>query len=193
MFESLIGLLTALLEILSRIKMNKSDKQNIGRSIAKIYTGLIEINENGGEILQYLGRFENAKRVLLADTKLIKLLNEQSTRIKNIRKVIDNSRITTILKIHLPQIADMQVLLQIKANVIAILTEQLNVRGMKKFRPVNMESLYMYISGRDHPLILVLPTIKQLDNAYRNLDELKRLTEILRHFLIKNFDINEII
>jgi len=196
MFVELIGLVKTLLELLAKIKINKSDKKAIGRSLTKLYTGLIEVNENGEEILQYLGRFKKARSDSFVDKTLLDLLSAQEARIKSIRKVIENSRTAAILKIHLPQLTDMQVLLQVKANTIAVLTEQLKGQDMRRFRPVRVDTLLTFhfmLSDEPKPLRLVPPTKTQLKKSHSDLDELKRLSDLLRQFVVENFEIDEII
>ncbi len=104
MFEPFAGLLVPLIEVLSK-KISKSNKRNIGKELARLYINLNEVIENGEEILRLL---ENAlKKVKIDSRLLLKLLFAQAERIRGIRSVIEKSHIETILKIHLPRLADL--------------------------------------------------------------------------------------
>ena len=189
MFESLIGLAGPLINALYRIKIKKSDKKSIGQGLAKLYVGLREIIENGEVILQLL---EDGQRNVQVDISTLRsLLFAQADRIRRIRSIVEKSHLATILKIHLPQLIDLQILLEMKGDRIAVLTEQLEAQKLHRFRPV---TLYDSLSHRMKWVTkLVPPTEEPLKKAYLDLNELKRLADLLRQFLVERFEIDEVI
>lgn len=190
MFEPFAGLLVPIIEAFSK-KISKSNKKNIGKELARLYIDLDEIIENGEEILRLL---ENAiKKVKIDPSLLLKLLFAQAERIRGIRSVIEKSRIETILKIHLPRLADLQILLEKKSHRVAVFTEQLKTQNLERFYPITL------LDPMDHRLRwfsrtqLVPPTEEPLKKSHHDLNELKKLTNLFRKILVDKFEIDEII
>jgi hypothetical protein len=115
-------------------------------------------------------------------------LSAQAERIRRIRSVIEKTRLETILKIHLPQLEDLQVLLDLKAQRIVMLMEHPK-QAHPPFAPV-APSYVMALSRKPR---LVPPTEKSLKKSHSDLNELKRLASLLRQFLVDKFEIDEII
>jgi hypothetical protein len=190
MFEPFAGLLVPLIEVLSK-KISKSNKRNIGKELARLYINLNEVIENGEEILRLL---ENAlKKVKIDPRLLLKLLFSQAERIRGIRSVIEKSHIETILKIHLPRLADLQILLEMKGDRVAVFTEQLKTQNLKRFYPITLIDPKEYRMFWRSYIKLVPPTEEPLKKSHHDLNELKKLTNLFRKILVDKFEINEII
>lgn len=199
MLESLIELLSSLIEVIPKIK--KSQKRRIGKALAKIYLGLNDIVWVGKEILLILehARLEyrlhkEAFRSEYYLDKLSRLLHKQEKRIKKIRTDIEESNIETILKIHLPELKDLQVLLERKNDRIAVLTGQLRFQKLKsrKFESIDFLDLYNLKMSWQSELKLVLPTEASINKSHNDLSQIEDLNDKLRKFLVKEFTIDEI-
>lgn len=196
MFESLVGFIGPLIEALSKLKIRKSSKKRIGKALAKLYVGLSEIIENGERILQLLEKRQ--KRIRVDASVLIGLLNAQAERVGAIRSIAEESRLATLLKIHLPQVADLKILLRSKDNRINIFVEEFDFKKRDYFEPVTVDFCVLgsvidkrrYWHNRPK---LVPPNKTLLQKARRDLNKLKRLTDLLRQFLVEKFEIDEII
>lgn len=193
MLGTLVQIVGSIIEILSKSGFEQSKRKTIGRTFAKLYMGLSEILEDGEKILQVL---ENQEKEI--DTQqLINLVSLQAGRIRNMRSLIEKSNIATILGIHLPQLEDLQVLLERKGHRIAVLAEQFEqIQAMRRgFNYIPPEHLLRSYS-RDRGVTqweIIRPTEDDLKNGYKILDELRKRTETLREFLVANFEIAEIV
>lgn len=191
MFESIIGLMGPLINAFSKIGIRKPVKKRIGKEFAKLYIGLNEISENGTAILQIL---EDAQKGVKIDvSKLMMLLFAQAERIRRMRSIIEKSHLDTILKIHLPQLEDLKILLGMKGSRVAVLTQQLKVQKLKGFHQETLINMQAYSMLWWSDVKLVPPTENPLKKSQRDLDELKRLNNLFRQFLINKFEIDEII
>ena len=191
MLESLIALAGALTDGLSKLKIRKSEKKRTGQALARFYLALSEITENGGIILQALRAAKNGKKIVDV-CKLINLLLVQADRVKRIRFTVKRSKLSTIFKIHLPELSDLEVLLEAKGRGIAVFVEQLETQKLRRFGPVNLDHHILERYGIGW-FKLVPPSEKILRQARRNLTELKRLANLLRQFLVEQFQVDEII
>jgi hypothetical protein len=193
MLGTLVQIVGSIIEILSKSGFEQSKRKTIGRTFAKLHMGLSEIIEDGEKILQVLGNQEKE----IDAQQLINLVSLQAGRIRNMRSLIEKSNIATILGIHLPQLEDLQVLLERKGHRIAVLAEQFEqIQAMRRgFNYIPPEHLL-----RSHSLDrwvtqweIIRPTEDDLKKGYKILDELRKRTETLREFLVDNFEIAEIV
>lgn len=152
---------------------------------------LSEIIENGETILRLLRNAKNGKKI--DDSLLLTHLLNQATRIKRIKSLIKKSKISTIFKIHLPELKDMKILIEMKGDRIALFTEQINTQTTRRLHPVpvDFQTISSYMGWRGPKLVLPSETI--LRNTRQNLKELKELSDLLRQFLVEKFEIDEII
>jgi len=190
--ESLSALAGPLVNALSSLKIRNADKRKLGHAFSQLYLVFNEIIENGDNILKELRKAKNGKEI---DSRaLLALLVEQSNRIKRVKILLKKANISRILKIHLPEVTDIEVLVEMKGERIALFTEQLIPQKLHRFRPVLLDSMMfrrgMYL--RDDEMV-VPPTETILRAARRNLTELNTILKQLREFLVEKFEIDEII
>jgi transcription antitermination factor NusA-like protein len=189
MFESIIGLVGQIINAFPKIK--KPAKKRIGREFAKLYISLTEVIENGSAILKLLRNVQEDKKI--NTSKLMTLLFAQAERISKIRSIVDKSDLETILKIHLPQLEDLKVLLGMKGSRIAVLNKQLKYQKLTGFHQRKLIDVRAYPMRWWSDIKIVPPTEDPLKKSQIDLNELKRLSNLFRQFLVGKFDIDEII
>jgi hypothetical protein len=191
MFESLIGLTNSIVTIMSKGGLGKPLKRRVGKDCAKLYLIQNEIIENADMILDYIEKTK--KGIKYNPLFLIRHLLNQAQRIAKLQSIIKKSHIQTIFKIHLPQLEDLEILVGMKGARIAILTRQLKDQKLKGFYPVKLYDS-PELGMRWWSQTKIVPATKDAIKKSRlDLAELKRQNRHLRKFIIKKFDIDEII
>lgn len=192
MNESLINVLSTILNGLAALSPSKSNKRKIGKTLARLCINLDDLCRDGREILKNLEEIRTSRGV---DTNyLVRLLSIQAHRIQSIKKIIKNSKISTILKIKLPRFEDLKVYVEVKGGRIALLNEtkierSRNFRFMRKvpFDDVKMYRLY------DRWVKIIPSSRDAIAEAKRQLSEINKINKEIRGILVSSFDIDEII
>jgi len=199
MIEPLVGLLTLLIEASSKI--TKSHKRKLGKELARLFVELKEIVRCGHHILDELEEIRPLKKTQREEGNygriLMTYLFSQAKAIERVQAIIKKSSIETILKIHLPELKDLQILLDMKSKRIALLARRLKSQKLKKFEPVTLvnptASQYKMLLSQSSELKFMLPTESSLRRSRQDLYKIDLLTIELRKFLEGTFDIDEIV
>ena len=184
MFNQLIVLGQLLISGLSLPSLQPNTKKTIGKKLSGLHYDLTLIYENGVNVLNIFTNHNLGKDVSIDEIK--SLLIEQHLLIPRLLQFFEKKEIKTLFSIKAPEIKPIQFLLSAKGTRVRFYLDEIE----EKERRLSNGDRIEWLSRR---AIVEIPEQKQIDKSMEKLEEIKKLTEELRQFIIKNFEVNEII
>lgn len=184
MFEQLITVGELLINGLSIIPLKRDKKKLVGKLTGSLYHDLTILLENGDKILRLFGKHNSGKNISIDEIK--KLLLEQHVLIPRLTSVLRKRDIQTILSVKVPQISPLRFLLFAKGSQVKFYLEEIDEQEARGSEGDRIE--WLWPRAR-----IELPNNNSINLSKKQLRKIKVLTEELRKFIVKHFEINEII
>lgn len=171
--------------------MNKKNKRKIGSTLAKLFLQLKAVCKDGKKILDRLEKLQSGKKVRISN--LMKVVETQAYRLNEIKSIIRKDNLAKILQVHLPEVEDLKIYIEMKGSRVSLLHEELSKNKELRFlEPVTIK----------HPIMervitrwarLIPGSKNAIQRARKQLKEIEKITERMRQILVSHFEIDEII
>ena len=172
------------LDSIKSLRLTRNNRAIIAKALGVLHRELGTLVSNGDKILRSLRSHNNGKTIDL-DT-LGQLLEDQRVIIRRINAELRRPKMRTALSLHAPQLKPLQILIHDKGSRIELLLER--VEPSRR----HFEVLPPGFLGRRCRRV-ELPDNASIDRSRRELRKIKAQVEELRKFIVKNFQVHEVV
>jgi hypothetical protein len=167
MLESIIKVLQVIVAALPKIDFKASRKKSFGKALLDLHYQLVELLSYGDEIITCM-------RINIQDESLERLLLDQARLISRIKKIIRKNKeefgpILAVHEVHLFGLDNSTEEKTVRVQLALCRQQMLKEKRKRLFEDY------------------------EIDMAVKNLEEIKIFTDQLRCFIVKNFQIDDVL